>query len=238
MTPIPQTTHPEPPHSGDAPSLHHSLPAVMVHRALRREFRLAAPLVGRVPVGDTARARVVSDHLDFLLRGLHHHHELEDEQIWPVLHSRLSVRERQTLVTMQEQHGEIDRLVQRIAQLLAAWPANAASVAAFRSPLAEQLDALHDVLQVHLEMEERVALPLAEQHLTPSEWKHIGRIAESGHQRAERALAFGMLQYEGDPRVVCSMLESAPLPVRLLVPRLARRAYRRHAVSIHGTPTP
>eukprot|EP01041_Mallomonas_annulata_P021422 gene21422-41471_t len=135
MTPVHQTTRPAPPHPSTALALQHALPAVMVHRALRREFRLAAPLVRRVPVGDTARARIVSDHLDFLLRGLHHHHELEDEQIWPALHGRLSVRERQTLVVMQEQHGDIDRLVQKIAQLLAAWPANAASVAAFRGPL-------------------------------------------------------------------------------------------------------
>lgn len=228
----------QPPHPDCRASLHHALPAVVVHRALRREFRLAGPLVSRVPVGDITRAGVLGRHLDFLLRGLHHHHQLEDDQIWPVLHARLPVGDRPILVAMQEQHEEIERRVQRIARLLAAWPANAAAVAAFRGPLAEQLEALDELLSVHLDMEEQVALPLAEQHLTAAEWKQIGRLAEAGNPRHERALVFGMLQYEGDPQALSSMLSSAPLPVRILLPRFARRAYRRYAIAVHGTPTP
>jgi hypothetical protein len=34
------------------------------------------------------------------------------------------------------------------------------------------------------------------------------------------------------------MLAPAPLPVRLLVPRLGRRAFAEHATAVHGTPTP
>jgi hypothetical protein len=34
------------------------------------------------------------------------------------------------------------------------------------------------------------------------------------------------------------MLSTAPAPVRWLVPRLARRAFRKHALAIHGTATP
>ncbi len=44
--------------------------------------------------------------------------------------------------------------------------------------------------------------------------------------------------YDADPGVIARMLAPAPLPVRALVPRLGRRAYRRHAVTLHGTPTP
>ena len=47
-----------------------------------------------------------------------------------------------------------------------------------------------------------------------------------------------MFQYEGDPAVLARMLADAPAPVRWLVPRLARRAFRRHALQIHGTATP
>jgi hypothetical protein len=139
---------------------------------------------------------------------------------------------------MQDQHRHIEQLVQRITQQLAVWPTNPAAVAAFRGPLADQLDTLHELLTVHLDMEERIALPLAERHLTPAEWTEIGRLAEAGNPPRERALAFGMLQYEGDPHVLASMLAPAPAPVRIVLPHLARRAYRRHALEIHGTPTP
>jgi hypothetical protein len=219
-------------------SLHHALPAVVVHTALRREFRLAGPLVGRVPDGDTARARLVGHHLDFLLRGLRHHHELEDDHIWPRLHARLPVASRQTLLVMQDQHKELDRTVRRVAQLLASWTTSPAAVAGFRAPLADELDALHRLLVAHLDLEERSALPLAELHLTPAEWHEIGRHAESGNPKDERLLVFGMLQYDGDPAVLKRMLATAPVPVRHLIPPLARRAYRRHALAIHGTPNP
>lgn len=216
--------------------LRHALPAVVVHTALRREFRLAGPLVRRVDDGDARRARRVADHLDFLLRGLHHHHVLEDELIWPVLRERTTVDVAPIVDVMQAQHDDIDDLVGSTVGLMSAWQAEARSDV--RDPLADVLDALHADLAAHLDLEERVVLPLAEEHLTVSEWREIGQRAEADHARDERALSFGMLQYEGDPAVLATMLASAPRPVRVLVPRLARRAYRRHAVAIHGTPTP
>lgn len=217
-------------------ALKYTLPAVVVHTALRREFRLAGPLVRRVPVGDVPRAKVVARHLDVLLRGLHHHHEIEDEHIWPLLRRRAAEETAPALALMHAQHDEIDRLVQGTALLLTMWSARADEE--LRNGLAEELGALNALLVDHLEVEERLAFPFAEQYVTGREWRKIGRRSEAGNPGRERALAFGMLQYEGDPEVLASMLASAPLPARLLVPRFARRAYRRHAIAVHGTPTP
>ena len=47
-----------------------------------------------------------------------------------------------------------------------------------------------------------------------------------------------MFAHEGDPAVFARMLAEAPWPVRKLLPRIGRRAFRRHALRIHGTPTP
>lgn len=217
-------------------SLHHALPVVMVHRALRREVRLAGPLVRRCEVGDTRRAGVVAPHVEVLLRGLHHHHELEDDLVWPLLRSRTDIDDHPVLDVMEAQHREVDRLVRSTTRLLPVWRTQAAAGA--RNRLAAGLGALHEVLDAHLDLEELVVLPLAEQHLTAAEWRHIGEEAERRQDRRDRTLAFGMLQHEGDPAVLASMLATAPLPARLLVPRLARRAYRRHATAVHGTPTP
>jgi hypothetical protein len=51
-------------------------------------------------------------------------------------------------------------------------------------------------------------------------------------------VTFGMIQHEADPVVVARMISGAPPPVRWLLPRLARRAFRRYALRIHGTATP
>ncbi len=235
--PIPSLVEPSAPASAEPfIALHHTLPAVAVHTALRREFRLAGPLVRRVPVGDVSRAQVVGRHLDFLLRGLHHHHGIEDDLIWPLLSERAAFVSDPILRVMRAQHDEIDRLVRGTALLTTMWADDPGEDV--RDGLAEELGALSALLVEHLAAEERFAFPLAEHYVSAREWREIGRRAAAGNPRRERALVFGMLQYEGDPEVVASMLASAPLPVRKLVPRLARRAYRRHATAIHGTPTP
>ena len=60
----------------------------------------------------------------------------------------------------------------------------------------------------------------------------------NGTPRNELALTLGMYQYEGAPEAIAQMLSEAPPPVRWVVPKLSRRAFRRHALRIHGTPTP
>lgn len=214
-----------------APVLHHALPAVVVHVALRREFRLASRLVRDVV--DTHRAAVVARHLDLLFRLLHHHHELEDELIVPILRDRVEDRFMAVIDVMSDQHAEVDRLDAEATGLLAGFAATAEC-----GRLADLLDEIHLRLVEHLDLEEQVVLPLAERHLRETEWVEIGRRADASIPREERALGFGMLQYEGDPDVLASMLAPAPRLVRLLVPRLASRAYRRHAIAVHGTPTP
>ena len=63
----------------------------------------------------------------------------------------------------------------------------------------------------------------------------MGERASENGAAVGAGLVLGMIQYEGDPAVVAQMLAEAPAPVRWIVPRLARRAFRRHALVIHGT---
>jgi hypothetical protein len=51
-------------------------------------------------------------------------------------------------------------------------------------------------------------------------------------------LAFGMVMYEADPEVIRDILADAPLPVRLLVPRVAPRAFAKQSRRVHGTAAP
>lgn len=220
--------------TSDAQVLHHSLPAVVVHTALRREFRLAPPLVRNVV--DTHRAVVVVRHLDLLFRLLHHHHELEDELVWPILRDRVDDHVLPSIEAMSVQHAEVARLGAEATDRLAGF-ATTAGIAE-RNRLADVLGELHARLIEHLDLEEQIVLPLAERHLQLTEWAEIGRRADAAIPSKDRALSFGMLQYQGDPDVLASMLASAPRIVRVLVPRLAHRAYRRHAIAVYGTPAP
>lgn len=208
----------------------------VVHSFFRREMRLAAGLVRRVPAGDTARAAVVHDHLDLVDRCLHEHHTTEDDLLWPLLLTRVPDDLAPIVILMETQHDRLATLLDRVAELLPVWRDRADP--ATGQELAATYDELYGALAEHLDDEEQRLLPLAARCLSQAEWDAMGTRARSEQRRSERMLILGMLQHEGEPEVLASMLAPAPRPVRMLLTRLARRAFRRHAVAVHGSATP
>lgn len=224
------TSHPE------APELLDTREMVVVHSLFRRELRLAAGLVRRVAPADTRRAAVVAGHLDLVEDVLHHHHVAEDELLWPLLVARVPAELEPVVRLMEAQHQKVDALLREIGTLRPSWAA--APSAARRDTLADLYDQLYIHIAEHLDAEESRVLPLVARCVTTEEWAALGEAGRNGIGRSQTALVFGMLMYDGDPEVVATMLAPAPLPVRVLVPRLGRRAYRRHALAVHGTATP
>ncbi len=49
----------------------------IVHRVFRSELDAARGLVRGVRAGDTERAKLVGDHLSFIVAALHHHTQLK-----------------------------------------------------------------------------------------------------------------------------------------------------------------
>ena len=209
---------------------------LVVHSLFRREFRLAGGLVRRVAAGDTRRAALVADHLALVESVLHHHHTSEDELLWPKLLDRVADELAPVVQLMETQHEQVDHLLDRIGVLRPAWAQSPGSEPG--EELAGLYDQLYAGLVEHLEAEETRVLPIVARCITPAEWLELGEAGRAGIPRKQTALVFGMLMYEGDPEVVRLMLAPAPLPVRILVPRLGRRAFTMHATALYGTPTP
>ena len=209
---------------------------LVVHSLFRRELRLAGGLVRRVPAGDVRRAAVVAAHLDLVEQVLHHHHTSEDELLWPLLLHRVAEEIAPVVRLMEAQHAQVDALLGRIAAARPAWAQDPAP--ARGEGLADVYDQLYAGLAEHLEAEETRVLPLVARCISEQEWAALGEAGRTGIPRRHLALVFGMLMQDGDPEVVAMMLAPAPLPVRALVPRLGRRAYRKHALVLHGTPNP
>jgi hemerythrin-like domain-containing protein len=207
-----------------------------IHTFFRREFRLAGGVVRAVRVGDVARAGEVADHLEYIGRCLHHHHTAEDELAWPILLERVPDELAPIVLLMESQHARADTLLQEIGEVRTTWAESA--TAADRDRLGDLLDTLYANLAEHLDAEEERMLPIAARALTHKEWRAIGEHARRQTRRSETFLTFGMFQHDGDPEVLARMLSTAPPPARWLVPRLARRAFRRHALRIHGTDNP
>ena len=208
---------------------------LVVHAALRREFGLAPGLVRGVADGDVARARIVGRHVRLLLDLLHVHHGGEDRLLWPLLLVRVPAQLAPVIELMERQHRQIEATIEVIDPVLDRWVAGSATDEGV--VLAAALDDLSTALDEHLLTEEERMLPLAAAHLSPAEW---GRLAEEVKRLPIRVLpvAFGMLLHKGDPEVVEVILAQVPALPRLVLPRLAPRAYARHARRVHGTSTP
>ena len=208
----------------------------VVHSMFRREVRLAGGLVRRVESGDTRRSGLVARHLELIDRCLHHHHRIEDELFWPLLLARASSEIAPIVDLMESQHHEVATLLAGIGPLRTQWAATADTVVA--DQLGVSYDRLTGALVEHLDAEESRVLPIAAVCLTQSEWDSLGDAGRRGPHRSERTLVLGMMQHDSDPHMIAAMLASAPKPVRVLVPRLARRAFRKHSLAVHGTANP
>jgi hemerythrin-like domain-containing protein len=209
---------------------------LVVHSLFRRELRLAGGLVRRVPEGDRRRAAVVAAHLDLVEQVLHHHHTAEDELLWPLLMERVADELASVVQLMEAQHQQVAGLLESIAGQRPAWAEDPTPARGDR--LAGLYDQLYAGLAEHLDAEEDRVLPLVARCISAREWAALGDAGRNGIPRKHMALVFGMLMQDGDPDVVAMMLAPAPLPVRTLVPRLGRRAYRKQALRLHGTATP
>ncbi|NHA66742.1 hemerythrin domain-containing protein [Phycicoccus flavus] len=203
-----------------------------LHGAFRREYAAAPALVRSVRPGDLARARTVGRHLEFVERVLHHHHTVEDDLLWPRLLRRVPAEVAPVVELMESQHAVVDGCLTRSRSLRERWTATADAEP--REQLAGLLDRLHAALVEHLDAEEVRVLPLVETAVTHAEWAELGRAGQSAFPGREGLLVFGMVQRDAGDAVVAGMLAGAPAPVRFVLPRLARRTYRRH----HGALTP
>jgi hypothetical protein len=207
-----------------------------IHTFFRREFRLAGGLLRGVTAGDLARAKVVGSHLDLLALALHHHHSIEDRLLWPLLLERVPDDLAPIVHLMESQHERVDALIQGVGETLPRFSETADAGA--RDQLADLFDTLYVHLVEHLDAEEERLLPIAARSLTQAEWDALGEAGRAEAPKGHAMLVLGMFQHDGDPRVIAQMLADAPPPLRWLLPRLARRAFRRHALRVHGTARP
>lgn len=206
----------------------------MAHAGLRREFRLLPGLIRSVAPGDIRRAEVVGAHAALVCAVLHQHHEGEDLLLWPKLVERGGAEAAAIVPTMEQQHRAIEDGHTEVTGLLGGWRSTGQGGEA----LADAFERLTAALVEHMALEEEQILPLVEKHLTAKEWHQLAEHGKAVTPKKVMALVFGMAMYEGDPEVVKAVLALAPLPVRLLVPAMARRQYAAHAKRVHGTATP
>ena len=215
--------------SNTASSLADTRGMYTVHSMMRREFALLPALVRSVEAGDSARAQVVADHIKLLSLVLNEHHSAEDAVLWPKLLSRAPKEIDPVVHLVEEQHEEIDTLTDHVDALLASWTSGAGLND--RDALSEALHGLAMLLHGHMQLEERLILPVIERHIFASEWREMVEDGATKIPAEVVPLLLGMLMYEGGS-------DAVPREVRVLLTDEAPRAYAAHCERVHGTSTP
>jgi hemerythrin-like domain-containing protein len=197
---------------------------VFVHNAYRQQFGALPGLVRDVADGDLDRAAVVVEFFTELTRSLRHHHEAEDDLMWPLLLEKAPM-DSALILRMEEQHeriAELDRCAERSAATFAE-----RADADHREQLAGNLDELIAALTEHLHDEEVYILPLVEKVMTVPEWEALGERGRAGMPKDRLLVFLGFLLRANTPEHGHDFLAKMPRPARIAWSLLGRRAFRK-----------
>ena len=205
---------------------------VFVHNCFRQQFRALPGLVLAVPDGDLERARIVVDFQQELTTALHHHHEGEDELMWPLLLEQAPM-DSELILRMEEQHERIGELYQRAAENAVEFTATADPKS--RTELADTLAELIDALTEHLHDEEVHILPLVERVMTVPQWEALGERGWAGIPKDRQLVFLGFLLQANTPERGREFLTRMPTPARIAWKLLGRRTFAKEYRRIYGT---
>jgi hemerythrin-like domain-containing protein len=204
---------------------------VIIHRVFRREAALLLRFVTAVRTGDVVRARRIAGAFREYEVGLHHHHALEDQLIWPKLRERARLYDEQ-ITQMELQHGQVDDTLERVRGLLGKFEETAGDET--RAELAAALAEHRGVLVEHLDDEEMHTLPLVAEHLTVAEWDEVGRRGLETVPKNKVMLALGAILEEATPDEQRHFMAKVPAAGRLLWRLVGRHQYRSYITDLRG----
>jgi len=198
----------------------------IVHRLFRQSYDEAARLVRAAPTPSPGRVTFLADHIDFILGGLHTHHQDEDELLYPKLIERAPDQAAMT-EQVEHEHQQIATALDAALAACATWRQRPSAETG--EALALALDQLNAVVQPHLDDEEQKVVPLAAVTLTQQEWDAMGKRGMSSIPRNKRAIAAGMMLESLDEADRAYMMKSVPAPMRMLFPLMVGRPWKKYA---------
>ena len=203
----------------------------LIHEAFRRDLaRLSTAL--RVPVQDRSRYRMLADRWEFVNEQLHHHHQVEDASLWPLVRPKLAGRDDE-LAVLQEMENQHDALAPTCTAVdegfaaLVAQPGDGAG-----GDVADRLDAMATLLAAHLDDEESRCFPVIDQAMSDEEFASFGKATAKAVGMRGSARFFPWIFDDADPVERKAVLSMPPPPVRVLCQYVWEPRYRRQTAAL------
>jgi hypothetical protein len=203
---------------------HHLTGFKSMHAGFRHEFGRLADAC-RAP-RDAAHATVLEEQIALVMDVLHAHHTHEDENLWPHLLA-CAPSAAAELDALEAEHEVLDPLITGSQDRSLPW-----------SERAVLLQRLHDVVNDHLDHEERVAFPLMLTYLTPEDIAGDRRKAQSEFGRRRLPLVFGWIASCCDEELLADALGEQPRLARVLFRHFWWPSYSRRFRLLYGADAP
>ena len=181
------------------------------------------------PAPSPERVTFLADHIDFAILALHHHHEGEDELLYPKLIERVPEQAPMT-EEVEHEHELIKTALDATSAACATWCQRPSAETG--EALAAALDHLNVVVQPHLDDEEQKIVPLAAVTFTQQEWDAMGKHGAAWVPRNRRGIAFGMMLDPLGEADRAHMMRNLHAPVRMLYPFLIERPWKKYAATL------
>jgi hemerythrin-like domain-containing protein len=194
----------------------------VIHEAVRRDLARLETALGAAREGDVTRARQLDRAYDNLHRELTRHHEGEDRYVFPFLAEAGLPSD--LLTAMDDEHHAMAEALAETRSAMAAYRASgsAADAESARASVART----QEVVNRHLDHEERDLEPLLQPLLTTDGWK----AAEKKLRRASPVvigLFFAWLQDGMTDEGRAYLRATIPSPVTTFFSRVPGRGYHR-----------
>ncbi|MEV6904561.1 hemerythrin domain-containing protein [Amycolatopsis sp. NPDC051372] len=203
--------------------------AVVETRLTHDLHRRATTLLSDAAADRAVPLSALAELRDFLVQNLHHHHESEDDELWPLI-TAVAPDAGKGLADLGDEHDELDRKL----DALAAVPLESDDD---RAALHGTAVAVRDLIHQHLEHEEPVLFPALREHLPAESWAKFSQHVIATAPPIAPHLMVGFFDQVGTPEEVDVVLSGLPEPVRPLLPTLRQQgAEALHVLAGAGAP--
>ena len=198
----------------------------IVHTALRRDLaRTQVALAELATDPDDDRRQAVAEHVQWMMEWLHHHHEGEDEGLYPYVRARNP----EAAVLLDEMDADHQHILPAMADVERAAASYAAS-ADVQGDVVAAVDALLVSLLPHLEREEEEMMPVVSATITDREWRELDQKHNIDPLSKKELAASGLWIIDGlegeDYDHVAHLVPPVP---RFLISKVLIHGYRRRA---------
>ena len=203
----------------------------LIHEAFRRDLTRLGHAV-RSPHVDVAKARRLGAHWNFVNEQLHHHHQVEDNSLWPLVRPKLAAQNDQLAVLdkMEAQHHALEPKCEAITEEFATYPDRLGGQAG--ESLAIKLQDLATPLAAHLDDEEAHCFPVIDEALSVEEFESFGKATAKAIGMRGSARFFPWIFDGANPLERNAVLSMPPPPVRILCGTVWEPRYKRQNPSL------